>query len=487
MEAELGPPPEDVLCGFGPFMLYQIFGFPLVETGTETLTRARGAGEGGGDFPGPGPVGLGEAQREGRIDRRVLEFARECRNAAFRQIAAGQGRIRRPGPARLREKTGQPVEGGFGELPVGGDLASEHMQESGLADGFVFERVAPTRLPCRDVGFFMERPHAGEGGGHLLGAHGAGEVAAGHVTEIGNLCWIRRGGGGVAGEFTLGGADQGEIPLIGKGEKNPAVGVLEDIGPVVIEEAGQDDMAAPDEAGLAGFRAVEAVADHFSDPGAGCVDQDPRGGLIGAAAAKVTELQLPVIAGRGGGHQFGARVDAGSAPGGVQGVEDHEPGVVHPAIGVFVAAPVSRLQGGARFVVAEVEGSGGRQVPVSVEPVIEPETGTDHELRASVLLAGQDEAERADDMGRDAPEDPALVQGFADQAEFQAFEIAKPAMDEFGGGRGRAAAEIPAFDQQHREAPAGRVARDSASVHTAADDREVDGGGIHALLPCRPV
>ena len=49
-------------------------------------------------------------------------------------------------------------------------------------------------------------------------------------------------------------------------------------------------------------------------------------------------------------------------------------------------------------------------------------------------MVGQDEAQRAYNVRRDAPQDFALLQCLAHQAEVQIFEIAQPAMDQLGGG-----------------------------------------------------
>ena len=53
--------------------------------------------------------------------------------------------------------------------------------------------------------------------------------------------------GGIAVEVLVGGADQGEVLLVGDGEADAPVGILEDVGAVVIEEPVDDDVAALDE------------------------------------------------------------------------------------------------------------------------------------------------------------------------------------------------------------------------------------------------
>jgi len=69
-----------------------------------------------------------------------------------------------------------------------------------------------------------------------------------------------------------------------------------------------------------------------------------------------------------------------------------------------------------------------------------------------------------------------LGKGLAHQAEGALLEVAQPAMDHLGGGRGRAGSEVVHLDQQHAQAAAGGVAGDPGSVDAAADDGEVEVG-----------
>ena len=82
------------------------------------------------------------------------------------------------------------------------------------------------------------------------------EIFADRVEEIVGLPFVDRGGGGVAGEILVGGADQREVALVGNGEADAAVGILENIGAIVIEQPIDDDVAALDEAHL--HRRVQA-------------------------------------------------------------------------------------------------------------------------------------------------------------------------------------------------------------------------------------
>ena len=64
-------------------------------------------------------------------------------------------------------------------------------------------------------------------------------------------------------------------------------------------------------------------------------------------------------------------------------------------------------------------------------------------------------------------------QRFAHQPELVVLEVAQPAVDQLGAPLRRRRGEVVLFDQQHREAAAGGVARDAGAVDAGADDEEI--------------
>ena len=89
-----------------------------------------------------------------------------------------------------------------------------------------------------------------------------------------------------------------------------------------------------------------------------------------------------------------------------------------------------------------------------------------------------------DDVRRCREQHLALRERFGNEAELEMFEVAQPAVNELAAGGARCTAEIPALDQQHREAAAGCVARDADAVDSAPDYEHVYGirqTGWHAL------
>ncbi|KAK0329722.1 hypothetical protein LTR94_035597, partial [Friedmanniomyces endolithicus] len=72
----------------------------------------------------------------------------------------------------------------------------------------------------------------------------------------------------------VGRADQGEVALIGNGEEDPAVGQLEEIGMIVIEQARHDDVRSAHQPNMAIGRPMRAVQ-QVEHGRAGGVDDGP--------------------------------------------------------------------------------------------------------------------------------------------------------------------------------------------------------------------
>ena len=113
--------------------------------------------------------------------------------------------------------------------------------------------------------------------------------------------------------------------------------------------------------------------------------------------------------------------------------------------------------------------------------VVEEQAEADQPGRSQRCLMRQHEGQRPDDVRGVAKQHLALDQRLADQAELVIFEIAQPAMDQLGAGRGGGAREIVLLDQQDAEAAARGIAGDPGTVDAAADDQQIDGAGAAPL------
>ena len=174
------------------------------------------------------------------------------RRARNRRRAAPPSRSNRR-CGRLGQRRRQFLQRVLGEAAVGGDLAAEYAEQGRRRRP---GRSARSRAshPARRCAVVVQRPDAG------IGPH--------HVRRLTPLrkYWLaarrdrrsRRGGarlGGIAMIILIGRADQGEILLVGDGEEDAAVGVLEEIAALVIVELGHHDVRALHQPHFGGRRA----------------------------------------------------------------------------------------------------------------------------------------------------------------------------------------------------------------------------------------
>jgi hypothetical protein len=75
----------------------------------------------------------------------------------------------------------------------------------------------------------------------------------------------------------------------------------------------------------------------------------------------------------------------------------------------------------------------------------------------------------------------AFRQRLMHEAKRVMLEIAQASVNELGRGRGRAGGKIVLLDQEHAQAAAGSVARDTGSVDAAADDGKIEVGHLPIL------
>ncbi|MCY1398690.1 hypothetical protein D9M71_137260 [compost metagenome] len=267
----------------------------------------------------------------------------------------------------------------------------------------------------------------------------------------------------------VGGADQGEAFQVGNGEDDAAVLVLQDVGMLAVVQARHDQVAALHQADVPGRGVFQVVAQEAADPGTGGIDQRMGADRVQAAVVAL-QVQVPQPLAAPRADAAGARVDMRAVLAGADGVEHHQPGVVHGAVGILEAAADFRLE---RTAGAELQAARSRQLLALAQVVVEEQPGADHPRRAQVRLVRQDEAHRPDDVRRLVQQDFALGEGFAHQAQFAVFQIAQAAVDQLAaGGRGMAG-EVVLFAKEHGKPAPGGIRRDAHAVDAAADHGEV--------------
>ena len=125
---------------------------------------------------------------------------------------------------------------------------------------------------------------------------GVGEVLAGRLQEVVGFLSGDRRIAGIAGVVAIGGADEGEVALIGNREDDPPVFLLEGVTAAVVEQSPDDNVASLNKAH--GGRAVGPgnVPKHIVHPGTGSIHHHPGAeGLVFTGVLVVTG-HLPSIA-----------------------------------------------------------------------------------------------------------------------------------------------------------------------------------------------
>ena len=283
----------------------------------------------------------------------------------------------------------------------------------------------------------------------------------------------------------IGGADQREIILIGNDEDDAAVGVLEHVGAVVLVELAHHDVRALHQPHLGARVDAGAGAQHVLDPGPAGIDQHAGADGLALLADGVFGRDLPDAVDLPDLDRAGAGADIGAAIGGIAGVQRDEARVVDKAVGIFKALDVAAgNQRVADHVVGEIDRARRRQQVSPADMVVKKEAEPEQPGRTQARMVRQHESKRANDVGRDLPEDFALDQRLAHQAELVIFEIAQTAMHELGRPGRRPARQIIHFTEENGISTARRIARDAAAIDTPSDDREVE-NPIQRTLPRR--
>ena len=222
--------------------------------------------------------------------------------------------------------------------------------------------------------------------------------------------------------------------LVGNGENDSAVGVLQDVGVLAVVEPWHHDVAALDEPDGFFVTHAEQVVQHAAGPGTGGVHERTRRDHGAGTVVQVFQFGVPEPALTPRFHHACARADGGAALGGVPGIQGNEPRIFHPGVGINKAAGDTRFQRGAERKAREFDAGGGRQAALAGKVVIQEQADPDHPGRADGVLMRQHEAQRPDDVRRDANQALALLQRFAHEAEIIVFQVAQAAMDQLGGG-----------------------------------------------------
>ena len=217
-----------------------------------------------------------------------------------------------------------------------------------------------------------------------------------------------------------------------------------------------------------------AAVEELRDPRSCRVYHEPRSqgsvATVGCAQCRdpLRAITLQADAGRASQH-LGAALER------IDGIGNDQSRIVDPAIRVFEARAVTRIErlpGGMR---AQVDRLRRRQGPARREVVVQEEPGADHPRGSQVRVVRQHEAQRPRQMRCGGEHHLALLQRFPHQAEVVVFEVAQSAVDQLGAGRGRVRRQVVLLAEHRAQAASRRISRDTCAIDTAADDEHVAG------------
>ena len=253
--------------------------------------------------------------------------------------------------------------------------------------------------------------------------------------------------------------------------------MLEDVDIVGLEQAADNDLVELGR-GRARRRHTQDGFRRRQGPGAG--GNAKRAGGEHAAAAAVDNHQPPDIPPVGP-NAARAGADLGPAGSGVDGIENHQAGIVDHAIGIFERGAKRPLQRVADRMVSDVDGGGCGKTGPGGEVVVEQKCRAQQPRRTFVGMRRDRKPHRSHQMRRDPEPGVALRQCCAHAQEPAALQDGQIAMDH-ARRRGRSGgAEIALLQQDHPQATARGVARHADTVQPAADDRQIV--VCHARLP----
>ena len=396
----------------------------------------------------------------GRVEVAHVGVGQRASVASTEQLVDDLGRDRAPG--------GQLATGHGGQARRA--VASVIDQEVPSGDAVGDARLADERA---DADAAPERRHATRGGQDAVRA----------VRQVGDLLGRHERLVGSALDVALGRADHRlALPRDGEAEA-PVVGMLE--GDRVLGEARVDDVDALHE--TEERLSLEAEAGQRDvGPGTGGID-DPAGrDRRRAPVERAVELdaddppaRLAAQADRGG---VVAHLRAGILRG-PQGIEDESLRQLDLGVPVErgLAQPLGREAGlDGRHGGPAHEPMARHRAPRR-EEVVERQAGAEPKsVPERLVVEGQDEGQRGDEVGH-PPELPgALAKPFAHDPDVVVGEVAQAAMDEPRRSRRGAPGEVPPLDEQGRESTTRQLPGDAGAEDAATDDDRVIAGAVEA-------
>ena len=131
-------------------------------------------------------------------------------------------------------------------------------------------------------------------------------------------------------------ADQRKFALIGNGENNPLIVVLQHVGAVMLIEPRHHDVRPLHQPHLGLRRTTHDIAEHLPHPRPSCVDQHFR--LDGLLTLRALDIDMPQRAHAPRASNTRPRQDRRTPVGCIARIQHHQPRVIDSAIRILKAA-----------------------------------------------------------------------------------------------------------------------------------------------------
>ena len=329
----------------------------------------------------------------------------------------------------------------FGELAERGDLATEDREQGGPSFQVIeafrvieLQHIVARCLLRLGCSVIIERTDAGIGPAHILARYRPFEIFAHRREQVIGLGIRNPRCAWIAFMILVGGSDQRVVLLIGNGKADTAIAILEDVAAVVIVELVDHQMAALHHADFVGVIVAGDSSQHLTDPWSRRIDQG-LGAQLFFRAILAGNCQLPHAINPPGGGTFRPCTDFSALGLRGAGIQHHQPGILHPTIGIFIATRELILQRVPDGIATQVNAAGWGQNLTPPQMIVEKQAEPQDRPRPEAVMMRQHEAQRPDDMRRCVEQHLAFDQGLAYQPELIVLEIAQSTMDEFGRTR----------------------------------------------------
>src|SRR5690606_7883890 len=225
-----------------------------------------------------------------------------------------------------------------------GELAAEYVDEGRLAARVIaLQHIFARRVLRLGRPVIIEGTHAGISPYDIGRGDGLAEIFARARAQIVDFRRRDPHVGGIAAIVEIRRTDQGEVGLVRYREKDAAVAVLEEIGPIVLELAADNDVTALHEANVVRIVAAKRAGEDFIHPGTSRIDQEPRRDDLALSRWQVLERHTPQLVAALGRHGLAAGADLCAEIGRRPGIQDDEPGIVDRAVRIFERLHIIRL------------------------------------------------------------------------------------------------------------------------------------------------